>query len=121
MNIGDTLPYGIKIATSQGGITKGVRKIKIAPVQGPISKLVTGVKIAPVQGPINKRVFIGGGLLGDVSNDGQISITDYTLIRLHYLGEALLNQEEQNRGDVNRDGVCDETDYNLLSDYILNQ
>ena len=75
--------------------------------------------IAPTQGSIDKKIFIGGGLYGDVNNDGEISITDYTLIRLHYLELSLLNQEEQNRADVNGDGVVDETDYDLVRDYIL--
>lgn len=119
MNIGDTMPYGIRIATSQGGLSKAVTKMHIAPVQGSISKAITGIKIAPVQGSINKKIYIGGGMLGDVNNDGEVSITDYTLIRLHYLGESILTQEEHYRGDVNQDGVVDETDYDLVRTYIL--
>lgn len=119
MNIGDAIPYGIKIAANQGSVSKAVTKIQISPQEGSINKIVTGVQIAPVQGSINKKVFIGGGMLGDVSNDGEITITDYTLVRLHYLEQALLTQEEQNRGDVNRDGECNEMDYDLIREYIL--
>lgn len=119
MNIGDPIPYGIKIATAQGGINKAVTKIQIAPEQGSINKKITGVQIAPLQGSINKKVFIGGGLLGDVNNDGAISISDYTLVRLHYQGLKLLTQEEKNRGDVNRDDAVTEADYDLIREYIL--
>lgn len=119
MNIGDTMPCGIRIATSQSGISKDVTKMQIAPVQGSINKLITGIKIAPVQGSICKKIYIGGGILGDVNIDGEISISDYTLIRLHNLGERILTQEEYYRADVNRDGVVNETDYDLVREYIL--
>ena len=49
VNIGDTIPYGIQIATDEGGLNKAATKIMIAPVEGGINKEVTGVQIAPVQ------------------------------------------------------------------------
>ena len=119
MNIGDPIPYGIRIVASQGSFNKAVTRIQIAPLEGSINKEVTGVQIAPAQGSINKRIFIGGGLLGDINNDGVVSIIDYTLVRTHYLGLSLLTQEEQNRGDVDRDGECTENDYDLIRAYIL--
>ncbi len=119
MAVGDSIPYGIHIAVSPGSVNKAVKKIQIAPAQGSINKEITGVWIAPNQGAINKKIFIGGGRYGDVNNDGSISISDYTLIRLHYLGLSLLNQEEQNRADVDRDGDIDEADDDLVRAYIL--
>jgi hypothetical protein len=119
LNIGDTIPYGIHIAPTAGSVNKAVKKVMIAPVAGPVNKTVCGIRIAPAAGPVNKRVFIGGGILGDVNNDGEVSVTDYTMIRLHYLGLELLNPEEQNRADVNRDGAVTEADYELVRDYIL--
>ena len=70
MAVGDAVPYGTKMAPVQGAINKTVTGVKIAPVQGAINKTVTGVKIAPVQGSINKKVFIGGGIYGDVDGNG---------------------------------------------------
>lgn len=119
MAVGDPVPYGIKIAPIQGGITKAVTKIMIAPEQGPINKLISYIWIAPEQGPINKRVFIGGGLYGDVDNDGVIDITDSTSIRWHYEGIELLNLEQQHRADVNKDGAVTSADKALVDAYIL--
>ncbi len=119
MNIRETIPYGIKIATGQGGLNKAVTRIQIAPLEGSINKDIIGIQVAPLQGSINKRIFIGGGLLGDVNNDGEISISDYTLVRLHLLELSLLTQEEQNRADVDCDGECTESDYDLIREYLL--
>jgi len=47
----------IKIAPSQGLISKQMIKIMIAPTQGVINKTVTGMKIAAAQGSINKTIF----------------------------------------------------------------
>ena len=119
MNIGDMIPYGIRIAAAQGGLSKAVTKIQIAASAGSINKEVTGLQIAPVNGSINKRVFIGGGILGDINKDGEITISDYTLLRLHIQELSLLTQEEQNRADVDRDGQCTENDYDLMREHIL--
>ena len=108
---------GFKIAAAQGGLSKAVTKIQIAPSEGEINKEVTGLLIASVQGSINKKIFIGGGILGDINKNGEISISDYTLLRLHIQNLSLLTQEEQNRADVDRDGQCSENDYELIRDY----
>lgn len=118
MAVGDTVPYGIKLAATQGSLSKSVTKIQIAATQGSINKNITGVWIAPTQGSINKKIFIGGGIYGDVNNDGVVDIIDYTLIRYHYEGTQVLTQENANKGDVNRDGVCNSTDRDLVGAYI---
>ena len=119
MNIGDMIPYGIRIAAAQGGLSKAVTKIQIAASAGSINKEVTGLQIAPVNGSINKRVFIGGGILGDVDKDGEITTADYALLRLHIQELSLLTQEEQNRADVDRDGQCTENDVSFIRGYLL--
>ncbi len=119
MNIGDTIPYGIRIASAQGGLSKGVTKIQIASIEGSINKEVTGLLVAPTQGSINKKIFIGGGLLGDVDKDGVITTADYALLRLYIQELLILTQEEQNSADVDRDGECTENDYELIRDYLL--
>lgn len=118
-NIGDTLPYGIKIAPIQGGIARAVTKIQIATSQGAVDKVVTGIKIAPVQGAINKRIYIGGGKLGDIDNNGTVTISDYTIVRLYNLGQKTLTQEEFFRADVNQDGVVNSIDEDMIKAYIL--
>ena len=57
--------------------------------------------------------------MGDVNNDGKVSITDYTLIRLHILGLKPL--ENRNRADMNNDGVIDEQDCIEVREIILNE
>jgi hypothetical protein len=56
---------------------------------------------------------------GDVNGDGSATISDYTLIRMHYLGLNLLTGAQLARADVNEDGIVDETDGDLVRDYIL--
>ncbi len=118
MNIGDTLPYKIKVAPVAGGITKNVKSIWVADANG-IMRKVKSIFIAEADGQINKRVLIGGGRLGDVNNDGTISVSDYTLIRLHWMGTRTLTPEEFYRADVNQDGIVNETDSNMVQAYIL--
>ncbi len=111
--------YGFKIAPIAGGPNKGIKKMMISPVLGGINKNAVAVRIMQPNGQWSKPTHIG--MLGDVNGDGQVSITDYTLIREHYLGQIPLTGANLVRGDINRDGVVDETDYDLLRDYILNQ
>lgn len=47
----------VKLAASQGAISRQALSMMIAPGAGPINKKVIGMKIAPVAGPINKTVF----------------------------------------------------------------
>jgi len=49
--------WPVKIAASQGGISKQVLSMMIAPAAGPVSKKVIGMKTAPVAGPVNRTVF----------------------------------------------------------------
>ena len=49
--------WPVRLAASQGGISKQVLNMMIAPAAGPINKKVVGMKIGPAAGPINKTVF----------------------------------------------------------------
>ncbi len=118
-NIGDQLPYGFRVAATDGSINKPGINLMVAPTDGSINKQVIGIFIAPAFGAINKRVYIGGGRLGDVDNSGGISISDYTYVGLHINGQRILTAEEYYRADVNQDGVINETDLNLIRDYIM--
>lgn len=117
-SIGDTLPYGIRIAPSQGGMNKAVVKMMVTP-DGSSWKPVTGVMIAPSQGGISKKVYIGGGRLGDVDENGTIGTNDYARIRLYSMGLITLTQEQLYKADVNQDGVVNDTDASLVESYIL--
>lgn len=56
---------------------------------------------------------------GDTSGDGQITILDYTLIRLFLLSRASLDGEFALAGDVNSDGQITILDYTLLRMHLL--
>lgn len=56
---------------------------------------------------------------GDANGDGSISISDYTLARLHILALKPLQNEYKDAGDVNQDGQISITDYTLMRLHIL--
>lgn len=58
-------------------------------------------------------------MLGDVNDDGLISITDYTLVRLDILGLKELEQTARIASDINGDGKISITDYTLIRLNIL--
>ena len=57
--------------------------------------------------------------LGDCNGDGNISITDYTLTRLHILGLKCLEGEYREAADINGDGQITITDYTWIRLDIL--
>lgn len=57
--------------------------------------------------------------VGDVNADGKISITDFTKVRLHCIGEKELYGSQLYRADVNRDGDVNKEDYDILREWIL--
>ena len=61
----------------------------------------------------------GGYLLGDVDMNGSISISDYTLIRLHILGIKGLSSEAITIADADRNGSISISDYTLTRLHIL--
>lgn len=56
---------------------------------------------------------------GDVNGDGVISISDYTLIRLHILGLRTLTDRALTAADANRDGNISISDYTMARLDIL--
>lgn len=56
---------------------------------------------------------------GDVNGDGRISISDYTLVRLHILGLKNVEGPYFQAADVNRDGKVTISDYTLIRLDIL--
>ena len=47
---------------------------------------------------------------GDMTRNGEITITDVSKVKLHYIGLELLNSLEQKAADVNGDGEITITD-----------
>lgn len=56
---------------------------------------------------------------GDVNGDGQISPSDYVLIKNYILGSAVLNEAQKKVADVNGDGQISPGDYVLVKNNIL--
>ena len=57
--------------------------------------------------------------LGDVNNDGNITASDYVLIKNHIMGTTSLNDTAKSAADVNKDGSISASDYVLIKNYIM--
>ena len=57
--------------------------------------------------------------LGDVNNDGNITASDYVLIKNHIMGTTTLNDNAKGAADVNKDGNISASDYVLVKNYIM--
>ena len=57
--------------------------------------------------------------LADVNNDGNITASDYVLIKNHIMGSTSLNDTAKSAADVNRDGTISASDYVLVKNYIM--
>lgn len=62
---------------------------------------------------LTKR-FVPSKTLGDVNSDGNVTISDYTLVRLGILSLKQLNDIEKAAADVNIDGQISVSDYTIL-------
>ncbi|MGE5494591.1 MAG: dockerin type I repeat-containing protein [Burkholderiales bacterium] len=56
---------------------------------------------------------------GDINCDGEISILDYTLLRMDTQGVKQMSIDEHRRADINGDGYADEKDLLLIQEKIL--
>lgn len=56
---------------------------------------------------------------GDLSGDGQVSATDYMLLKRAVLKTFALSAEQKAVADVNRDGVINALDYMLVKRHVL--
>ncbi len=81
-------------------------------------KIKTGMKIKFIANGIVKDE-LKAVILGDSSGDGNISIIDYTLIRLDILELKSLSGEFWKASDVNKDGKISIIDYTLIRLHIL--
>jgi hypothetical protein len=80
--------------------------------------VATGMSVAlTVEGVERDRLTII--VNGDANGDGLISISDYTLARLHILGLKGLDGTYRTSADVNRDGNVSISDYTLMRLDIL--
>lgn len=58
--------------------------------------------------------------IGDVDDNGKISVSDYLLIRKHIIGTITLTDSENKRADVNRDNKISTADYISIRKIIIN-
>ncbi|MBR6835191.1 MAG: dockerin type I repeat-containing protein, partial [Oscillospiraceae bacterium] len=59
-----------------------------------------------------------GNTAGDISGDGQVDVTDLTMISLGLLGDLTLNETQRQFADVNHDGKVDLADLATLRQFL---
>lgn len=59
--------------------------------------------------------------LGDINNDGGVSVADVTLLNDYLLGNVALSPAQLLAADINQDGVVNESDLILLEDIVTGQ
>ncbi len=59
-----------------------------------------------------------GNNAGDISGDGQVDVTDLTMISLGLLGDLTLNETQRQFADVNHDGKVDLADLATLRQFL---
>lgn len=79
------------------------------------AKIGTGMKLRLSEGKEYKLV-----VTGDLNGDGKVSITDLSKMKLHLIGNQLLQNEYEKAGDLNKDGKFSITDLSKLKTYIIN-
>lgn len=60
-----------------------------------------------------------GGILGDVDNDGRVTMKDASMVQRYTLGLGTLTNDQKKRADVNKDGNYDLKDASLIQRYTL--
>ena len=59
--------------------------------------------------------------LGDINNDGEITVADVSLLNDYLLGNTVLSPAQQLAADINQDGVVNESDLILLEDIVTGE
>ncbi|HEX9059452.1 MAG TPA: dockerin type I repeat-containing protein, partial [Clostridia bacterium] len=59
------------------------------------------------------------GIVGDLSGDGKINSTDYSLLKRYILGQST-STPDMSVWDLNNDGKLNSADLSLMKRYILN-
>lgn len=77
------------------------------------------ITVTTVDGGHTSSITVHGLRRGDTNADGNISISDYTNIRLHLLGLKALPSEIRPAADVDKNGVISISDYTLVRLHIL--
>ena len=67
---------------------------------------------------IDGAVILTTGHIGDVNNDGQINVTDITIVAAHIKSRRLLEDEAQVLADINGDGSINVTDITRIAAHI---
>lgn len=64
--------------------------------------------------------LIDGYVYGDINDDGDVTPSDYLLLRRIIDGSVTPDERQQIVGDLDLDGQLTEADYQILKEYILN-
>ena len=89
------------------------------PTPAPTPKPTAAPTPKPTAKPTPTPTTSGSYMLGDVDNDNQITMMDFTLINYHILGRRKLSPEEFVRADIDKDGKITMMDFTLINYHIL--
>ena len=68
-----------------------------------------------------KTIKKNAPLLGDINNDGKVSVEDSNLVISHINGKKELDEFEFAASDINKDSKADEQDYQILKAYVTRE
>ena len=69
---------------------------------------------------IDQSLIEGGFIYGDINQDGEVTPSDYLLLRRFVLGIETPSAQQIQIGDVDLDGKLTDNDYQIVKEYILN-
>ena len=83
------------------------------------TKPVTTTKPAVTTAPVTTATPSGKIIYGDVNSDGDVDLSDLTVLSQHLLKDIALSGNELKAADCNGDGSVDITDIAVLKQYVM--
>lgn len=81
-------------------------------------KVCTGTKVQILNGTSVIQEYTIA-IYGDVNGDGNISSSDYVLVKNNIMSSLVLNNSQKIGADMNKDGKISSSDYVLIKNYIM--
>ena len=94
-------------------------KSKIFKANNQLVDYVDPVPTTPVPTVAPTTAPVGNILIGDTNGDGNVTISDATLIQLHAANQQKLTGDRLNAADTNKDGAVNVTDATMVQLYLV--